>query len=495
MKAIILARVSTEEQKEAGNSLPAQIERMEKYCNRIGLKVIKKYSFDESAYKIKRDEFDKILEDIENSKEKLAICFDKVDRLSRNVFDKRVALLYEKALTDEIELHFVSDGQIINSQMSAVEKFQFGMSLGLAKYYSDAISDNVKRAFEQKRRKGEWTGHAPFGYLNVVNEDGSKKDIIPDPERASVVVELFTKYATGNYSFDGLSDDLEKRCIKTSNNQKVYKSVVHQILKNPFYYGDAYSKKFGIYKHKYKPLISKDLWLTVKEVREQKNNNPVKTKSGKDFIFGGLLKCANCGCSMTAELKKGKYVYYSCTNAKGVCKRVYTNENEFIKPVNNVLSSLKLSDEQVQQIVEFLKENHIYQAKYHKDQIKRLRRQYDALQGKADSLLDLLIDKKIPQEVYDQKSNELRNRQRNIEIELEEYTSADESYHITAKTILSLAQRAREIFDSSETPEKRQLLKYLLQNPTVKDGKLVFKLQTPFDTIASVSGCPIELHR
>ena len=39
--------------------------------------------------------------------------------------------------------------------MSAVEKFQFGMSLGLAKYYSDAIGDNVKRAFEKKRRNGE----------------------------------------------------------------------------------------------------------------------------------------------------------------------------------------------------------------------------------------------------------------------------------------------------------------------------------------------------
>ena len=32
MKAIILARVSTEEQKEAGNSLPAQITRIERYC-------------------------------------------------------------------------------------------------------------------------------------------------------------------------------------------------------------------------------------------------------------------------------------------------------------------------------------------------------------------------------------------------------------------------------------------------------------------------------
>ena len=55
-------------------------------------------------------------------------------------------MLYEKALKDEVELHFVSDGQIINSQLSAVEKFNFSISLGLAKYYSDAISDNVKRA-------------------------------------------------------------------------------------------------------------------------------------------------------------------------------------------------------------------------------------------------------------------------------------------------------------------------------------------------------------
>ena len=61
----------------------------------------------------------------------------------------------DKALSDEIELHFVSDGQIINSKISAAEKFHFGISLGLAKYYSDAISDNVKRALEQKLRKGE----------------------------------------------------------------------------------------------------------------------------------------------------------------------------------------------------------------------------------------------------------------------------------------------------------------------------------------------------
>lgn len=39
MKAVIIARVSTEEQKDAGNSLPAQIVRLESYCERKGLKL------------------------------------------------------------------------------------------------------------------------------------------------------------------------------------------------------------------------------------------------------------------------------------------------------------------------------------------------------------------------------------------------------------------------------------------------------------------------
>ncbi|HRH25236.1 MAG TPA: recombinase family protein, partial [Candidatus Paceibacterota bacterium] len=160
MKAIIIARVSTEEQREAGNSLPAQLKRMQDYCERNHYDKVETFSFDESAYKTKRGEFDAIIRRIEEfiaKKEKVAVCFDKVDRLSRNIFDKRVAWLYEKAVNDEIELHFVSDSQVINNSMNAGDKFAFGMKLGLSKYYSDAISDNVKRAFEQKRRNGEWT--------------------------------------------------------------------------------------------------------------------------------------------------------------------------------------------------------------------------------------------------------------------------------------------------------------------------------------------------
>jgi DNA invertase Pin-like site-specific DNA recombinase len=156
MKAINVSRVSTEEQREAGNSLPAQAQRIAGYCERKDFKIIKSFSFDESAYKDKRDEFDKLLEYVQeiSKKEKIAVCFDKVDRLSRSVFDQRVSTLFNMATAGKIELHFVSDNQVINDQMSATDNFQFSINLGLAKYYSDAIGDSVKRVFEKKRRSG-----------------------------------------------------------------------------------------------------------------------------------------------------------------------------------------------------------------------------------------------------------------------------------------------------------------------------------------------------
>ncbi|OGG41924.1 hypothetical protein A2837_01820 [Candidatus Kaiserbacteria bacterium RIFCSPHIGHO2_01_FULL_46_22] len=315
MKAINVSRVSTEEQKEAGNSLPAQFERIDSYCKKKGFEVVETLSFDESAYKEKRDEFDKLLTFVEEiiNKEKVAVCFDKVDRLSRSVFDKRVARLYELAVADKIELHFVSEGQIINSQMSAVEKFQFGMSLGLAKYYSDAIGDNVRRAFEQKRRNGEWTGGVRLGYLNVPLDEGKRlrKDIIIDPQRGYLVTRMFELYATGNYSYTTIRDTISQDGLTTRDGKKPSRSVIEGILKDSFYCGIAVPKKYNPYPHKYPRLIDKELFNKCQEVRLKRRKMPSKALS-RDYILKGLLKCQNCGCAMSPEVhtKPSGKVYY-----------------------------------------------------------------------------------------------------------------------------------------------------------------------------------------
>lgn len=83
MKSIIISRVSTDEQKE--NSPEAQNFRIENYFNNRNYEIIKRFNFVESAYKLKRDTFDEIMDFIieTSSKEKIAIGFDKVELLKK----------------------------------------------------------------------------------------------------------------------------------------------------------------------------------------------------------------------------------------------------------------------------------------------------------------------------------------------------------------------------------------------------------------------------
>ncbi len=498
MKAIIVARVSTEEQKEAGNSLPAQLTRMQDYCERNDYTVIETFSFDESAYKTKRDEFDKIIECINNTKEKVAVCFDKVDRLSRNIFDKRVALLYEKAVADTVELHFVSDSQVINNKMSAGDKFAFGMKLGLSKYYSDAISDNVKRAFEQKRRNGEWTGAVRLGYLNISLdvEKRLRKDIVIDQERSHLIIKMFELYATGNYSLETIRKEVTDLGLRSLKGFKLSKSCIENILKDPFYCGTAVSKKYGSWTHKYPRLITRELFDKCREVREGKNRKHSKFVS-REYIFKGLLTCQNCGCSMTPEMKIKKsgltFIYYSCTNSKGICQRQYVPEKDLLKPVYEVLERFEgITEETQNTVVKELRETTEAEVAFYKAQVARIRNEHDQLKEKDNRLLEMYLDgnQSITKDIYDKKHQEYADKIQLLEVELSEHRKADYDYQTTVAVVLSVARRAKTIFESSEPHEKRVFLNYLLQNPTVNAKKIEFTMRSPFNLVLELASSP-----
>jgi site-specific DNA recombinase len=495
MKAKIIARVSTEEQREAGNSLPAQITRMETYCKRYDFIITDSFSFDESAYKVKREEFDAILESIINTKEKIAVCFDKVDRFSRNIFDKRVAVLYEMAVADKIELHFVSDGQVINSNMNAGDKFAFGMKLGLSKYYSDAISDNVKRALEQKRRNGEWASKAPIGYLNATDPISKKKYVMVNPNNSHLIQLIFTLYATGNYSMETIRTMVTEQGLRSDKGFKLSKSMIEHILGNSFYCGYAVTKTIGRYPHKYPRLIEEDLWNTCNEKRLGKRTKPCND-TRKNFIFGGLLNCALCGCSLSPEIKKGRLIYYSCTNSKKICKRIYVPEKILLDRVYEILEAFEGISEDVQETLLIqLRENTEAGVEYHKNQVERIQSEYKKIKDKDNNLLEMRLenDSSITKEVYDKKHQEYYDKLQQLNIELEEHTKANHDYQNTISMVFSLCRRAKAIFDSSEPNEKRAFINYLFQNPTVNEKTPCFAMRSPFNLVLELSSSPIGL--
>jgi site-specific DNA recombinase len=489
--AYIICRVSDESQEEAGNSLEAQKYRAEKYCERNSLEVLDTHMFQESAYKQVRKEFDSILAIAKKETEKrvIALIFDKVDRLSRGAyFDKRIGELFEMAVQGKIELHFASDNQVIHNQMNAGENFQFMIALGLAKYYSDAISDNVKRAFEKMRRDGVWIGKPRVGYMNVTDKETKKKDIVIDPVRAHLITFLFKNFATGQYSVQTMQDEMKRRGLTSREGNVLSRSNIHYILRDPFYYGIAESKKHGRYPHKYQCLITKETFIECQNVLDNRRKTKIKRDVKQDYLFGGLLTCQHCGCAMSAEIKKNKYVYYSCTNAKGICKRKYIPEKTLLEPVYEIFEAFASVPQEVHQvIVEELRKTHEGEKIFHQRELNRLRNEYDRLQVRIDKILDLLLDESITQAIYDKKLSTLKSQQSKVQLELEEHGKGDHEFHITVARVLKLSRGIKDIFDSSETKDKRAILDYLLQNPTVKGEKIQFELKKPYDTILNLA--------
>lgn len=482
MKAIILARVSTEEQMNEGQSIPAQLARAQEYAKRKGLEIISEYQFDESSIKDKRVKFEKVIDEIKKSKIKIALIVETVDRLQRSF--KESVSLDELRKQDKLELHFIRENLIIHKDSNSSEIQRWDLAVFVAKSFVLQISDNVKRTFDQKLKKGEVTGRACLGYLNSEDEQGNKT-ITVDTSKAHYVTQIFELYSTGSYSMQRIADYLKEEGFKSNKGNYLKVRQIETILKNPFYYGSRlYKGQF--YPHKYQPLISYDLFLRCQKVREGYPKKPSKY-SAKPYIFRGLMTCERCGCTITPEIHKKKYIYYHCTNYRQNCEKIWVNEDELIKPVKALLEGLKLPQERLEELVGSLKTTEQAKNEFQQAQLKTLRERHDIINKRISIMYEDRLDGRITANDYDQKLKVFKEEQYDIEFKMKQFDNANNSYYITANTVLSLAQRASEIFESSEPDEKRQLLKFLFQNLKLDGKNLQYKLKAPFEGVLSAN--------
>ena len=97
----------------------------------------------------------------------------------------------------------------------------------------------------------------------------------------------------------------------------------------------------------------------------------------------------------------------------------------------------------------------------------------------------------ITKDIYDKKHQEYQDQIQVLEIEMSEHQKADYDYQTTVATVLSVARRAKTVFDNSSEPaRKRAFLNYILQNPTVNGKKLDFTLASPFNLVLELADSP-----
>ena len=483
MKAIILARVSTKEQEE-GHSIAAQKQRLEEYCARKSLNVIRTFEIVESSTRGERKEFAAMLEFAKTQKETVAIVTDAVDRFQRSFKESiQVNELREKGL---VELHFYREAMVINKDASSSDILRWDFSVIGAKAYVLNLSENVKRSLEYKRRSGEWGGKAPLGYKNI-RDVNNRSVLIHDPERAFLVRMLFEEYAKGCHSISG---DLVRMARewgltnKTRKGGRLSPSQIQHILMNPFYYG-VMRIKGALYSHKYPPLIGKDLFERCEAVRLGNSRESAIRYSEKPFVFRGLIECAVSGRTVTCDLKKGRHVYLICRDPNNPAKKLFVPEQTVIAQVKETLTSIRMPVKLLEALSAHMRSSHDAEKNFRANAIQELRREHDRVTARLDTLLDMRLDQSITEAEYDKKAQELKDRQAEIETRIAQHRTGDAEFRTTLETLISVASRAAELFERSKPEQKRQLIAFVFSNLRLKGNKLEYSMRSPFDLMVN----------
>lgn len=475
-KAVIYARVSSKDQEIEGFSIPAQLKILHEYASKNGYQIVGEFTDVETAKKTGRTQFNKMLDLIKENSSIKHILVEKTDRLTRNMSD--YALIDKLTSQTDITIHLVKENSTLSRESRSNEKFIFGIKALMAKNYIDNLSEEVKKGMQEKAAQGTYPSSAPYGYLNAKVE--GKKAIVIDPDAAPFVKKMFELYATGSYSLLNLRKKMLADGMIYKNGKNFYTSKIETILKNEFYTGtfEWRGKKYDNASHE--AIVSKELFQKVQSILK----NPYKNKSRKGiFAYANLIKCGICGCSLTAELKKEKYIYYRCTGYKGNCRQVYLKQEVLEKWIEYQLANLYIS-EQVQEIImRSLRLSLQEKVEYHNKLVQQTERQIKFLQNRIDQVYFDKIDKKISEEFWQSHASKWMEEKERLSVKLLALQRADKNYLQNANIILELTRKAVVLFQKQNSDQKRRLFDILVSNCSYKDEKLDIELKPVFNEI------------
>ena len=346
--AVIYARYSSDSQTE--QSIEGQLRVCEEYAKQNDILILATYI--DRAMTGKNDmrpDFQRMIKDSAR-KEWTFVLVYRLDRFSRNKYE---TAMHKKTLRDNgVKLlsatEFIPDspeGTILESLLE-----------GMNQYYSEELSQKVRRGMRESRRKGNYQGGGlPYGYKVV------DKKILIDEEKVETVRFIFEQYSIGVYVRDIIKELTAQGVLYKG--KPFAKNTVYGILKNEKYSGVYYHGDEKV-DNMYPQIVPTHIYETVRAKVEK--NKCGKRSTQAVYLFRNKLKCGYCGHPISAETgtaRNGEVKrYYKCIGRKahhnGCEQAIHAKEaleeailsaiiRELSKPqtVNGIVSTLlKLQD-------------------------------------------------------------------------------------------------------------------------------------------------------
>ncbi|MCL2494164.1 MAG: recombinase family protein [Oscillospiraceae bacterium] len=289
-----------------------------------------------------RDAFQRMLRDLDEGKVNCIIVKD-LSRLSRNDWECKRYLQH---------LFVIKDVRFISLELPRLDSYKrpddiYDLGVTMQSAYNEnhcrETSIKIRGTLNAKRRAGQFIGaFAPYGFLK---DPADKHKLIPDPETAPIVQDIFHWYVREGMNKSRIMRQLIELDIpcptayKRQCGMKYYnpKATVGEpiwtvmgvlsILQNQMYLGHMVQGKQKVKSYKvhtrvnlpeedwiicrdtHEPLIDQELFEKAQEIMLRDSRTAPDQK--RVYPFSGFLRCAECEKAMCRRPSKNN-VYYAC---------------------------------------------------------------------------------------------------------------------------------------------------------------------------------------
>lgn len=310
LRVTYYARVSSESDEQL-NSLGNQIGYYEELIRKNAAWTFVPGYIDEGLSGIstkRRENFNRMVEDAEAGRFDLVITKE-ISRFARNTLD---SIQYTRQLLRAgVGVYFQNDN--INT-FEEDSELRLAIMSSIAQDELRKLSSRVKFGHQQAIKQGVVLGNSRiFGYTK------NNGRLVIDEEQAPMVRELFTLYATDQYSMKQLETLFWEKGYRNHNGKKIAHSTLSGMISNPKYKGYYVGNKVKVVdmftkKQKFLPpeewvifkdetgeivpaIVSEELWEQANAVLHRRSED-VKRRQGicnHANLLTGKLFCTHCG--------------------------------------------------------------------------------------------------------------------------------------------------------------------------------------------------------
>lgn len=361
-KAILYARVSTEEQARSGYSLAQQLEALRQHAASEGYEILEEITdAGYSGASLSRPGMDHVRDLVRGGGVAAVFAQDR-DRFARE--PAYLYLLREEFTEYGVKLRSLND----RGDASPEGELTDGILDQLAKFERAKTTERTRRGKQRKTREGKIIAtRAAFGF----DFNKGRDNYVVNSEQMEVVRHIFYMAGVERATIYAIKQDLESRGVKTPSGKPNWDhNFIRGFLLNDLYKAHTYEEikeivssdvalrldsqaRYGVwwsgkrsferkleakngpdgrsYKYRYKvterapeerigvpvpdPGIPRE-WVDAARESIKNNRRPAAAGDREWELSGGILRCGECGRAMSARTftkpQSGRYLYYVC---------------------------------------------------------------------------------------------------------------------------------------------------------------------------------------